>query len=41
MIVQLLFYFEISEKCKICQFLPSQKKTCPYGKNDDSYKNIY
>ena len=26
MIVQLLFYFEISKKCKICQFLPSQKK---------------
>ena len=26
MIVQFLFYFEISKKCKICQFLPSQKK---------------
>ena len=30
MIVQLLFYFEISKKRKICQFLASQKKTCPY-----------
>ena len=26
MIVQLLLYFEINNKCKICQFLPSQKK---------------
>ena len=30
MIVQLLFYFEISNKCNICQFLPNQKKACPY-----------
>ena len=35
MIIQLLFYFEISKKCKICQFLPSQKKTCQANKKSN------
>ena len=35
MIIQLLFHFEISKKCKICEFLPSQKKTCQANKKSN------